>query len=132
MLDFLNVSWILYFADLDLLTMQTFIDKNNNEYVEDVSFDELTRRAVNITANAKFNRRMKDFKLRRDIWRKSILSLLMKIRHLNRYSNLVNCFHQMFELRISIIDFEIDFLVIFNISINLSTNLFINLECRSL
>ncbi len=47
--------------------MQTFIDKNNDEYVEDVFSNELIRRAVDITTNVKFNRRMKDFKLRREI-----------------------------------------------------------------
>ncbi len=53
--------------DFDLMTMQTYIDKNNNEFVEDVSFEKLIRRAVNITANAKFNKRMKNFKFRREI-----------------------------------------------------------------
>ncbi len=43
--------------------MQTYINKNNNEFIEDVSLEKLIRRAVNITANAKFNKRMKDFKL---------------------------------------------------------------------
>jgi hypothetical protein len=95
--------------DFDLMTMQTYIDKNNNEFVEDVSFEKLIRRAVNITANAKFNKRMKNFKFRREIWRKSILSLLMKIRHLNRCSNLNKCSHQLFELKVLMIDFEIDF-----------------------
>jgi hypothetical protein len=41
--------------NLDFLTMQTFIDKNNDEYVKNVSSNELTRRVVNITTNAKFN-----------------------------------------------------------------------------
>jgi hypothetical protein len=65
MIDFFNNNVNL--LNLDLITMQTYIDKDNNEFVEDVASKELIRRAINITANAKFNKRMKDFKLRREI-----------------------------------------------------------------
>jgi hypothetical protein len=65
MIDFLNNNVNL--LNLDLMTMQTYIDKDNNEFVEDVASKKLIRKAVNITANAKFNRKMRDFKLRREI-----------------------------------------------------------------
>jgi hypothetical protein len=84
--------------------MQVFNDRDNNEYVEEMKSIELAHKTINIFTNVEHDRRMRDFKLRRDIWRKNILDLLMKIRHLNRCFNLFNCFHQLFELNVFIID----------------------------
>jgi hypothetical protein len=100
---FWNIDNLLNF---DLLTMQVFIDQDNNEYVEKIKSIEFARKAIDISINVEHDRRMRDFKLRRDMWRKSIFSLLMKIRHFNRCFNLFNCFHQLFELNVSVIDRE--------------------------
>jgi hypothetical protein len=47
--------------------MQTFIDKNNNETVEDITSKELARRTAAITAHVEFDKKMRDFKMRRRI-----------------------------------------------------------------
>ncbi len=47
--------------------MQTFIDRDNDEYVEKMKSTELTCRTVNISTNVEHDRRMRDFKLRRAI-----------------------------------------------------------------
>jgi hypothetical protein len=47
--------------------MQVFNDRDNNEYVEKMKSIELARRAINISTNVEHDRRMRDFKLRRDI-----------------------------------------------------------------
>jgi hypothetical protein len=43
--------------------MQVFIDRDNNEYVEEMNSIELVRKAINISINVKHDRRMRDFKL---------------------------------------------------------------------
>ncbi len=96
-----NINNLLNF---DLLTMQVFNDRDNNEYVEEMKSIKLVRKAIDISINVEHDRRMRDFKLRRNIWRKNILDLLMKIRHFNRCFNLFNCFHQLFELNVFVID----------------------------
>ncbi len=47
--------------------MQTFTDRDNDEYVEKIKSIELIRRAINISTNVEHDRRMRDFKLRRAI-----------------------------------------------------------------
>ncbi len=47
--------------------MQTFIDRNNDEFVKEMKSIELARRARNILINVEHDRRMRDFKLRRVI-----------------------------------------------------------------
>ncbi len=47
--------------------MQVFNDRDNDEYVEEMKSIELARKAINISINVEHDRRMRDFKLRRDI-----------------------------------------------------------------
>jgi hypothetical protein len=47
-------------------------------------------RQMQIMQDVEFDRKMRDFKLRRKIWRKFALNLFMKIRHLNKCANLTN------------------------------------------
>ncbi len=51
--------------DLELLTMQTYIDRDNLEQVENVKFEKLLFRPIQIMKNVEFDRKMRDFKLRR-------------------------------------------------------------------
>jgi hypothetical protein len=95
--------------DLELLTMQAYIDRDNLEQVEKIESKELLLRQIQIMHNVEFDRKMRDFKLRRKIWRKSVLNLFMKIRHLNKCANLTNCSHQMFDLSVLIINRAVSF-----------------------
>ncbi len=47
--------------------MQVFNDRDNNEYVEEMKSIELAHKTINIFTNVEHDRRMRDFKLRRDI-----------------------------------------------------------------
>jgi hypothetical protein len=47
--------------------MQTFIDRNNDEFVKKMKSIELTRKARNISINVEHDRKMRDFKLKRAI-----------------------------------------------------------------
>jgi hypothetical protein len=47
--------------------MQTFIDKDNNEIVKDITSKEFARRAAAITAHVEFDKKMRHFKMRRRI-----------------------------------------------------------------
>jgi hypothetical protein len=49
------------------LTMQAYIDRDNLEQVEDVKSEELLLRQIQIMKNVEFDRKMRDFKLRRKI-----------------------------------------------------------------
>ncbi len=70
--------------------MQAYIDRDNLEQVENVKLEELLVRQMQIMQDVEFDRKMRDFKLRRKIWRKFALNLFMKIRHLNKCANLTN------------------------------------------
>jgi hypothetical protein len=92
------------FLDSEFLTMQAYIDRDNLEKVKKIKSEELLRRHIEFMNNAAFDRKMRDFKLRRKIRRKFVLNLFMKIRHLNRCANLNNCSHQVFDLEVFIIN----------------------------
>ncbi len=47
--------------------MHTFIDRDNDEYVEKMKSIKLIRQTINISTNVEHDRRMRDFKLRRAI-----------------------------------------------------------------
>jgi hypothetical protein len=47
--------------------MQAYIDRDNLEQVEDVEFEELLVRQMQIIQDVEFDRKMRDFKLRRKI-----------------------------------------------------------------
>jgi hypothetical protein len=47
--------------------MQAYIDRDNLEQVEDVKFEELLVRQMQIIQDVEFDRKMRDFKLRRKI-----------------------------------------------------------------
>lgn len=102
----------LTFLDVDLQIMKTYNDKNNDDVVEKLIADELRYKVVDIINVAMHNKRMQKFKLRHAHWRKSIQSLLLKIRHLDRCIDLSECSHTMFDLSISIID-EVSIVLIF-------------------
>ncbi len=53
--------------DLELLTMQAYIDRDNLEQVEKIESKELLLRQIQIMHNVEFDRKMRDFKLRRKI-----------------------------------------------------------------
>jgi hypothetical protein len=111
---FVNYStFTLIYSDFELLTMQAYTNRDSLEKVEDIESKELFSRQIKIMNNAVFDRKMRDFKLRRKIWRKFVLSLLMKIRHLNRYADLINCLHQMFDLKMFIINRSVNFVIIY-------------------
>jgi hypothetical protein len=111
---FVNYStFTLIYSDLELLTMQAYTNRDNLEKVEDIESNELLSRQIEIMNNAIFDRKMRDFKLRRKVWRRFVLSLLMKIRHLNRCANLINCSHQVFDLEVFIINRSVSFVIIY-------------------
>jgi hypothetical protein len=47
--------------------MQTFIDKDNDEIIENITSKELARRTAAIIAHIEFDKKMRDFKMRRRI-----------------------------------------------------------------
>jgi hypothetical protein len=47
--------------------MQAYIDRDNLEQVEDVKLEELLVRQMQIIQDVEFDRKMRDFKLRRKI-----------------------------------------------------------------
>jgi hypothetical protein len=47
--------------------MQTYINRDNLEQIENVKFEELFVRQMQIMQNVEFDRKMRDFKLRRKI-----------------------------------------------------------------
>ncbi len=47
--------------------MQTYIDRDNLEQVEEIKSKELLLRHIQIMHNVEFDRKMRDFKLRRKI-----------------------------------------------------------------
>jgi hypothetical protein len=75
------------------LTIQIFINRNSDEFVKEMKSIKLVCKAKNILINVEHDRKMRDFKLKKAIWRKNILNLLMKIRHFNKYFNLFNYFY---------------------------------------
>ncbi len=100
--------------NLELLTMQAYIDRDNIEQVENVKFEELFLRQIQIMKNVEFDRKMRDFKLRRNISRESVLNSFMKIRLLNKCEDLTNCSHRMFDLNASIINRFVNFFIYFD------------------
>jgi hypothetical protein len=106
--------------NFELLTMQTYIDRDNLDKIENVKSEKLLLRQMQIMKKVEFDRKMRDFKLRRKIWRKFILSLFMKIRHLNKCADLTKCFHQMFDLNVSFINRVIDFVESYLIKVSFS------------
>jgi hypothetical protein len=74
----------------------------------------LLLRQIQIMKNVEFDRKMRDFKLRRKIWRKFVLNLFMKIRHLNKCEDLTNCSHWVFDLSASIINRLVNFFIYFD------------------
>jgi hypothetical protein len=111
---FVNYSiFTLIYSDFELLTMQAYTNRDNLEKVENIESNELLSRQIEIMNNAVFDRKMRDFKLRRKVWRRFVLNLLMKIRHLNKCANLINCSHQMFDLKVFIINRSVNFVIIY-------------------
>ncbi len=53
--------------NLEFLTMQAHIDRDNLEKVENVKLEKLLLRQIQIMKNVEFDRKMRDFKLRRKI-----------------------------------------------------------------
>jgi hypothetical protein len=47
--------------------MQTFIDKNNDEIVENITSKKFVRKAAVIIAHVEFNKKIRNFKMRRQI-----------------------------------------------------------------
>ncbi len=65
---FVNYSiFTLIYSDFELLTMQAYTNRDNLEKVEDIESNELFSRQIEIMNNAIFDRKMRDFKLRRKI-----------------------------------------------------------------
>jgi hypothetical protein len=53
--------------NVELLTMQIDIDRDNLDKIEDVKSEKLLLRQVQIMKEIEFDRKMRDFKLRRKI-----------------------------------------------------------------
>jgi hypothetical protein len=62
-LNILNID----FLDSELLTMQAYIDRDNLEKVKKIKSEKLLKRHIKLMNNAAFDRKMRDFKLRRKI-----------------------------------------------------------------
>jgi hypothetical protein len=93
--------------------MQAYTNRDNFEKIENIESNELLSRQIEIMNNVVFDRKMRDFKLQRKVWRKFVLSFLMKIRHLNKCANLINCSHQVFDLKMFIINRFVNFVLIY-------------------
>jgi cellulose synthase/poly-beta-1,6-N-acetylglucosamine synthase-like glycosyltransferase len=98
--------------------MQKFTNKNNKKYVEKLSMKTLFVKAREILKRSTHNFLMRDFRLRKLIWRRSICILRKKIRHINMCSNFHDCRHFKFAFEISIYRINVFY---FN---NFSNNLF--------
>ena len=83
-----------------MLTLQSYIEKLNDEFFENLIIEKIMKRYQNINETRIHNKRMLELRLRRKIWQRFILNLIAKVRHIDWCNDVFRYRHEKFDLKL--------------------------------